>query len=212
MVEVHLGVPHGSGTYIATRLSALRKTLQQGWKIAPYCNGLRFAGPKDLVFNQLKELFPGEGREPCAAAISASASNAGEANPALVMLPVGIVHSPFREPVGVDVLRGVDAQIVVDEALLDALQGMVIGDRYLILFCFHRATAYELLQHPRGDTTKPLRGVFALRSPRRPNAIGAAVVELKAVDGNVLTVSGLDALDGSPVLDIKPVLHGTTLP
>jgi tRNA-Thr(GGU) m(6)t(6)A37 methyltransferase TsaA len=61
-----------------------------------------------------------------------------------------------------------------------------------------------LLQHPRGDRNRPRRGVFALRSPRRPNPIGITVVDLIDVQGNVLRVQGLDAINGTPVLDIKP--------
>jgi tRNA-Thr(GGU) m(6)t(6)A37 methyltransferase TsaA len=61
-----------------------------------------------------------------------------------------------------------------------------------------------LLQHPRGDQGQPQRGVFALRSPHRPNPIGVTIVNLLAVERNVLRVSGLDAINGTPVLDLKP--------
>jgi tRNA-Thr(GGU) m(6)t(6)A37 methyltransferase TsaA len=74
----------------------------------------------------------------------------------------------------------------------------------LVVFVFHRAEGYNLLQHPRGDRGRPQRGVFALRSPNRPNPIGITEVELLAIEGNILTVRGLDALDGTPVLDLKP--------
>lgn len=212
MVEVHLCVPHGNGGQITEALSALRERLQPDQDVSLFCNGLRFAGRADLVFNQLYQLYSQDGLGQPAVAISSPAAERQQSLPALVMQPVGVVRSPFKAPADVDDLLGVDAQIVIDRALLDALQGMVVGERYLVLFCFHQATTYELLQHPRGDISRPQRGVFGLRSPRRPNAIGVSDVMLKVVDGNVLTVSGLDALDGSPVLDMKPVLHGTTLP
>jgi tRNA (Thr-GGU) A37 N-methylase len=70
-------------------------------------------------------------------------------------------------------------------------------------FYFHRSAGYELSQHPRGDRTRPKRGVFTLRSPRRPNPIGVTVVDLLGVEGNVLRVRGLDACNGTPILDLK---------
>ena len=72
-----------------------------------------------------------------------------------------------------------------------------------MLFYCHRSTGYDLQVHPRGDRSRPLRGLFAVRSPRRPNPIGVTTVRVRRVGGNVLEVVGLDALDGSPVLDIK---------
>ena len=73
----------------------------------------------------------------------------------------------------------------------------------MVLFYFHRSTGYELSQHPCGDRTRPKRGVFTLRSPHRPNPIGVTVVELLAINGNVLRVRGLDACNGTPILDLK---------
>ena len=65
-------------------------------------------------------------------------------------------------------------------------------------------TGRELQQHPRRDTNRPKRGVFALRTPQRPNPIGVTIVDLVRVEGNVLFVRGLDAINGTPVLDLKP--------
>ena len=79
------------------------------------------------------------------------------------------------------------------------------GDTAMIIFHFHLAEGYQLLQHPRGDESRPKRGVFALRSPFRPNAIGITEVEILDIRENVLTVRGLDAINGTPVLDMKPV-------
>jgi len=75
----------------------------------------------------------------------------------------------------------------------------------MIVFHFHLVQSYVLLQHPRGDRSRPKRGVFALHTPYRPNPIVVTVVDLLAVEGNVLRVRGLDALNGTPVLDIKLV-------
>jgi tRNA-Thr(GGU) m(6)t(6)A37 methyltransferase TsaA len=89
-----------------------------------------------------------------------------------------------------------------------ALLGLEPGDRVQVIFWMHKLgeTRRHLLQgHPRGDRSRPLRGVFALRSPMRPNPMGSTEVVLREVDGTTLTVEGLDALDGSPVIDIKMV-------
>jgi len=84
--------------------------------------------------------------------------------------------------------------------------GIEPGMRLQIMFWMHRLTEEHrrILQcHPRGDRSRPKRGVFALRSPMRPNMIGSTEVTVTAVDGRWLEVTGLDALDGSPVVDIK---------
>jgi tRNA-Thr(GGU) m(6)t(6)A37 methyltransferase TsaA len=120
---------------------------------------------------------------------------------------IGVVKSKFDEPTNPDTMRETDSQIVLDEALVEGLTGLEAGQDILVLFHFDRAPeTFEMLQHPRGDPNNPRRGVFALRTPHRPNAIGATAVELLAVEGNVLHVHGLDALDNTPVLDIKPAI------
>jgi tRNA-Thr(GGU) m(6)t(6)A37 methyltransferase TsaA len=118
---------------------------------------------------------------------------------------IGVVRNTFDEPTNPDTLRSAEMEIVISEALEAGLTGLEPGQQIMVIFHFHRAPEdYELLQHPRGDRSRPRRGVFALRSPHRPNPIGVSVVELLAVEGNVLRVRGLDAIDGTPVLDIKP--------
>jgi tRNA-Thr(GGU) m(6)t(6)A37 methyltransferase TsaA len=96
------------------------------------------------------------------------------------------------------------SRVVLDPAFEDGLEGLRPGDRLMVIFQLHLSGDYALLQHPRGDTTRPRRGVFALRSPHRPNPIGVTVVEILGIAGNVLQVEGLDAYHGSPVLDLKP--------
>lgn len=97
-----------------------------------------------------------------------------------------------------------ESRIVLDPALVVGLQGLEIGQQIVVVFHCHLTDGYELTQHPQGDRSRPRRGVFALRSPRRPNPIGITVVELMGMEGNVLQVRGLDAINGTPVLDIKP--------
>jgi len=101
-------------------------------------------------------------------------------------------------------LRARPIRIVLDPALADGLMGLGPGSDVVVFFYFHQSTGYKLQLHPRGDPNRPLRGVFATRSPRRPNPIGMTTVRVRRVDGHVLEIVGLDALDGSPVLDIKP--------
>jgi tRNA-Thr(GGU) m(6)t(6)A37 methyltransferase TsaA len=102
-------------------------------------------------------------------------------------------------------MRDIESRIVLDPALSEGLQGLESGQHVMVLFHFHHSEGYDLLQHPRGDTSRPKRGVFALHTPRRPNRIGVTTVDLMAVEGNVLRVRGLDAIHGTPVLDIKLV-------
>jgi len=77
--------------------------------------------------------------------------------------------------------------------------------KILIIFHFHKAKGTHYRLNPRGDPRNPVRGVFATRSQLRPNKLGVTEVELISVKGNVVRVRGLDALDGTPVIDIKPV-------
>lgn len=118
--------------------------------------------------------------------------------------PIGYVENEYPELVAPDAMQDVESRIVLQPRLVGGLQGLTPGQHVMILFHLHRSQGYELLQHPRGDATQPLRGVFALRSPHRPNPIGVSIVILLAVEGNVLHVRGLDAINGTPVLDIKP--------
>ena len=117
---------------------------------------------------------------------------------------IGYVETEFDEATPASRLRRSESTLVLDPELVPGLTGLEAGQRILVLFYFHRAEGYDLLQHPRGDADSPKRGVFALRSPRRPNPVGVTDVELLAVDENKLRVRGLDALNGTPVLDIKP--------
>ena len=101
------------------------------------------------------------------------------------------------------------SQIVVREELVDGLNGITGYSHLFVLFYLNQVTDDQrknrsLRVHPRGRVDLPLTGVFAVRTMLRPNPIGLTVVELVSVDGNVLTVKGLDAFDGTPVLDVKP--------
>ena len=122
----------------------------------------------------------------------------------IVYQAIGRVENDFDEPAPPAEIQAVESRIVLDPSLVEGLQGLKPGQRMMVVFCFHRSQGFSLLQHPQGDRSRPRRGVFALRSPRRPNPIGVTVVDLVAVEGNMLRVRGLDAIDGTPVLDLKP--------
>ncbi len=101
---------------------------------------------------------------------------------------------------------GAQAVVELDPAFAAGLAGIRAGQDVLVLTWLHQARRDVLLSHPRGDETRPKAGVFSLRSPHRPNPIGLHRVRVMAVDGPRLSVAPLEAIDGTPVIDIKPVL------
>lgn len=119
--------------------------------------------------------------------------------------PIGYVESKFsgiqHDP---DVFRGTVSRIRLLDEYAGGLYRLDGCERLYVIFVFDRAEGFRLVIHPRGDVTRPERGVFATHAPYRPNPIGLAVVDLISVDGSVLTVRDLDAINGTPVLDIKP--------
>jgi tRNA-Thr(GGU) m(6)t(6)A37 methyltransferase TsaA len=99
-----------------------------------------------------------------------------------------------------------DAWLELEGWALPALEGLAAGDDALVLTWLDRADRDVLRVHPRGDVDRPVAGVFATRSPDRPNPIGLHRVRVLGIDGGRLRVGDLEALDGTPVVDIKPVL------
>jgi tRNA-Thr(GGU) m(6)t(6)A37 methyltransferase TsaA len=99
-----------------------------------------------------------------------------------------------------------DAWLVFEPAVLDALEGIQPGDEVIVLTWLHRARRDVLRVHPRGDASRPQEGVFSTRSPHRPNPIGLHVVEIVSRDGLRVRVRNLEAIDGTPIVDLKPVL------
>jgi tRNA-Thr(GGU) m(6)t(6)A37 methyltransferase TsaA len=119
--------------------------------------------------------------------------------------PVGFVKT---KAVGKEVRnKGNVSEIVFREDLAEALDGVEDFSHLFVIFWMHEISEEErktIKVRPRGRRDMPLLGAFATRTPHRPNPIGLTVVELLEVEGNVVTVRGLDAFDGTPVLDIKP--------
>ncbi len=99
-----------------------------------------------------------------------------------------------------------DAWIVLDDRYAEALDGLSAGSRVVLITWLDRADRDVLSVHPRGDAERPLAGVFATRSPDRPNPIGLHDVEILELAGTRVHVRNLEAVDGTPILDIKPVL------
>lgn len=118
--------------------------------------------------------------------------------------PIGYV----RRDAGDDALRGAElrarpARIVLDPQVTDGLLGLEPGHDVIVLCYLHRADRGVLQVHPRGDPDNPLRGVFATRSPARPNPISVTSARIERIEDNVLHVVGLDILNDTPVVDIK---------
>jgi len=128
-----------------------------------------------------------------------------------VLRPIGHVESVLRDR-AVAPRQGdegaPDSWLDIAPEFAPGLEGLLPGAEMLVLTWLDRADRTQLTVHPRGDASRPEQGVFSTRSPDRPNPIGLHRVRILAVDGDGtrLHVSGLEALDGTPVLDVKPVL------
>ena len=124
------------------------------------------------------------------------------------MHPIGIIHSPFRNLSDMPIQpKGAAAQEGEVEVFADFAEGLLDLDGFshiYLLYRFHQAQRTELRVVPFMDSVA--RGVFATRSPLRPNHIGLSIVELVKVEANVVTIRGVDVLDGTPLLDIKPYI------
>lgn len=129
---------------------------------------------------------------------------------AMVIEPIGWVRSPRAEPIDDD-WESITATVVLDpeQFSADAVTGLEEFSHVEVVYLFDRVAPEEVqsaARHPRGNLEWPKVGIFAQRAKGRPNRIGVTVCRLMAVDGLTLTVNALDAIDGSPVLDIKPYM------
>jgi tRNA-Thr(GGU) m(6)t(6)A37 methyltransferase TsaA len=130
-------------------------------------------------------------------------------SPDILLVPIGRVESPLTnaaEAPKQGFEGGPDAWLVFEPRVLDALDGLEPGARVIVLTWLDRADRDTLRVHPRDDVSNPLLGVFGTRSADRPNPIGLHEVKVLAVEGNRVRVSDLEALDGTPVVDLKPVI------
>ncbi len=128
--------------------------------------------------------------------------------PEIKLKPIGTVRNEIKEPVrrpGQDVV----SEIILDSSLTEALDNLDDFSHIIVLYWIHKSPRRVPKKvRPRGNPNLELMGVFATRSPDRPNPIGKSTARLLERRGNVLKVRGLDAINGSPVLDIKPYIPG----
>jgi tRNA-Thr(GGU) m(6)t(6)A37 methyltransferase TsaA len=101
-----------------------------------------------------------------------------------------------------------EAWLVFEPEVLEGLRSLRPGDEVIVITWLDRARRDVLSVHPRGDTSRPQEGVFSTRSPHRPNPIGLHRVEITAIDGRRVRVRNLEVLDGTPIIDVKPILSG----
>jgi tRNA-Thr(GGU) m(6)t(6)A37 methyltransferase TsaA len=99
-----------------------------------------------------------------------------------------------------------DAALLIEPDVVAGLAGLAVADELIVLTWLHEADRAALSVHPRGDRERSAQGVFTTRSPDRPNPVGLHRVRVLAIDGATVRVSGLEAIDGTPIVDLKPVL------
>lgn len=125
--------------------------------------------------------------------------------------PIGMVHSPIKEPEMRD-WEDVVSEIRIDLKWLKALKGIEDFSHIIVIYYFSRSKKGVKLQtHPKGREDLPLVGLFSTRSPHRPNPIGLTICRLIGRKGSKLKVKGLDAIDGTPIIDIKPYIPDNDL-
>jgi tRNA-Thr(GGU) m(6)t(6)A37 methyltransferase TsaA len=125
--------------------------------------------------------------------------------------PIGVVRSPLTDRAAAPKQGwegSPEAWIAFDDDLLPALASVEVGDELLVLTWFHAADRSVLAVHPRGNPDNPVTGVFSTRSPDRPNPIGLHPVRVLEVDGARVRVADLEAIDGTPVVDVKSLGAG----
>ena len=130
--------------------------------------------------------------------------------PGITLKAVGVVRNTVKQAPGHGYnWQDVVSEIVVDSSLTEALDGLEKYSHIIVIWWMHKVTVTDQSPtkiHPQGNLEIPLTGIFATRSPRRPNPLGKATVRLLQRQGNILKVKGLDAIDGTPVIDIKPYI------
>lgn len=126
--------------------------------------------------------------------------------------PIGVVESSLVDSASAPkqgVEGGPEAWLVFDPAVADGIRDLAVGEDVFVLTWLHLADRSVLAVHPRDDPRNPLTGVFSTRSSDRPNPIGLHRVRVLAIEGHRVRVADLEAVDGTPVVDVKPVLDAT---
>jgi tRNA-Thr(GGU) m(6)t(6)A37 methyltransferase TsaA len=134
------------------------------------------------------------------------ATNNTESMKEIKYKPIGVIHSPFREPKGTPIqpagAEGINGTVEIFPEYTEGLKDIEGFSHIILLYHFHLSKGPELIVKPYMDNAA--HGVFAMRGPSRPNPIGISVVRLASVEGNVLHIQDVDIVDGTPLLDIKP--------
>lgn len=127
----------------------------------------------------------------------------------ITMTTIGYIRSPYTEPSQMPGRGRIDpestAELVIKDEYLEGIADIAPGERLMVFFYFHRSPGPLLTVRLRG--VGPLRGVFSSHAPHRPNGIGLTTVTVTAVEGNTIRVRGIDMLDETPILDLKPALR-----
>jgi tRNA-Thr(GGU) m(6)t(6)A37 methyltransferase TsaA len=128
----------------------------------------------------------------------------------ITLTPIGVVRSPLRDRAQAprQAHEGAPAaRLVLNPEFADAWSDLAAGDEIVVLTWLDRADRTVLRVHPRDDSTAPLRGVFSTRSQDRPNPIGVHRVRIVSISGSEIAVDHLEVFDGTPVVDVKPVMN-----
>jgi len=129
--------------------------------------------------------------------------------PRFEITPIGRVESPLTDPASAPKQGdegAPDAWLAFEPAVLEGLDGIRAGDEVIVITWLDRARRDVLWVHPRDDPSRAQKGVFSTRSADRPNPIGLHRVEILSIDGGRVRVRNLEAVDGTPIVDVKPVL------
>jgi tRNA-Thr(GGU) m(6)t(6)A37 methyltransferase TsaA len=125
---------------------------------------------------------------------------------AIKLKPIGIIHTPYKEPKGIPIQgkfeKGVTGTIEVFPEYRHGLKDIEGFSHLILIYYFHRSEEEKLISRPFLEDKK--HGIFAIRSPHRPNHLGFSIVKVEKVEGNIIIFSEVDMLDGTPLLDIKP--------
>ena len=126
----------------------------------------------------------------------------------IIFRPIGYVQSPYDDvdnmPKSTRQSGDVEAKMIINEEYLESMSSMKAGEEYMVLFYFHKSKGFKQRVPFMGNG--PIKGLFSTHAPNRPNPIGVSTIRIKEIDGNVITFTGVDMLDGTPVLDIKDIL------
>ena len=129
-------------------------------------------------------------------------------NDEIIFKPIGYVKSPYEDvnnmPKSTSESMDVEAEMIINDEYLENMSNMKAGEEYMVLFYFHKSRGFKQRVPFMGNG--PIKGLFSTHAPNRPNPIGVSTIKIKEIDENVIIFTGVDMLDGTPVLDIKDIL------